>query len=377
MAVIHISFDFPDKVDRKKTVAIQNLVNSYAFNNIVFSLNRTASSFTKLKIYKEDHGYTLQVTGFPFGILLKFWMFIAYRRILRIIKHEGIKPEMIHAHKLTFEGIIAFYLSKKLKVPFITSIRGADVYVLKNKPLSRSFYQKIVNSASRVIFIAPWAMKPMKILLGSQIFEGKTELLPNIVNLSKRNNALFEKGQKFVTVFRFKKNIYKVKNINRMIKAFDLVFRKYPDYSLDIIGDGPLKSKIIEDINLTSHPQNYFLKGEIENEMLGKVLSGYLGFVLPSFPETFGLVFVEALSSGIPVIYSRNAGIDGYFDDYQVGLAVNHRSVEEIAAAIEDIIENNRRYTQNIENMIKSGFLHQFSRDSVGERYSEILKKVS
>ena len=378
MTVIHISFDFPDKIDKRKTVAVRNLVNSYSENrNIVFSLNRTATRIINAKVYKEEHGFTLQVTGFPFGVLLIFWMFVAYRRILKIIEKEVIKPDMIHAHKLTFEGVIAYFLARKLKVPFITSVRGADVYVLTHKRLSRSFYGKIIRKASRVIFIAPWAIKPMQKFLGERIFEGKTELLPNIENFSLRNGHRALEHKRFVTVFRFKSSVYNVKNIDRMIRAFDSVFSRYPQYGLDIIGDGPLKEKIISDINQTRHPQNFFLKGEIENSALGAIYPGYLGFVLPSFPETFGLVFVEALSAGIPVVYSRNAGIDGYFDDYNVGVAVDHRSIDEIAAAIENIIQNNEKYKQNVESMIESGYLQRFSRNSVGENYSKILENAS
>lgn len=375
MTVIHISFDFPDKIDKRKTVAVKNLVNSYSQNNnIVFSLNRTAKRIINPKVYKEEHGYTLQVTGFPFGVFLIFWMFVAYRRILKIIETEGIKPEMIHAHKLTFEGVIAYFLAKKLNVPFITSIRGADVYVLTHKRLSRSFYRKIIINASRVIFIAPWAVKPMHTFLGEDNFKGKTEILPNIVNFSHQNGAHISEYKRFITVFRFKASTYKLKNIGRIIKAFDIVFRKYPEYGLDIVGDGPLKSRIIADINRTSYPQNFTLKGEIENSAMAKIYPGYLGFVLPSFPETFGLVFIEALSAGIPVIYARNAGIDGYFDDYHVGVAVYHRSVEEIAGAIEEIIKNKENYKHNVENMIKAGYLNRFTKASVGERYSEILQ---
>lgn len=377
MTVIHISFDFPDKIDSRKTVAVRNLVSSFSNNrNIVFSLNRIATRFANTKVYKEEHGYTLQVTGFPFGVLLIFWMFVAYRRILKIIEKENIKPDMIHAHKLTFEGVIAYFLARKLKVPFITSVRGADVYVLTHKRLSRNFYRKIVKSASRVIFIAPWAMKPMRNFLGADIFEGKTELLPNIVNFSQRNGSHATVNKRFVSVFRFKASIYKVKNVARIIKAFDLVFSKFPDYGLDIIGDGPLKDRIIAEINQTRHPKNFLLKGEIENSALGKMYPGYMGFVLPSFPETFGLVFVEALSAGIPVIYSRNAGIDGYFDDYNVGIAVNHRSVDEIADAIENIIQNHERFKQNVGDMIKTGYLDRFSKASVGECYSKILQNA-
>ena len=46
-------------------------------------------------------------------------------------------------------------------------------------------------------------------------------------------------------------------------------------------------------------------------------------FVMPSLTETFGIVFIEALSQGLPLIYTKGQGIDGYFPQGFVGYAYN------------------------------------------------------
>lgn len=377
MTIIHLSFDHPDRIVSRKTKAVRNLISSQnVSDNIVFSLNRTAFRINKLRIQKEAHGYTMYVFGFPFGILLFQWMFIAYKRIARIIIEEDIKPTLIHAHKLTFEGIIAYFLSKKLNVPYILTIRGnADVKLLFYKRLYRKLYSRIVRNAQKVIFLAPWAVNRVESFLGKEVLSNKYSVIPNVVNIDSQ--ILTEKItlKKFITVFYFH-NI-QGKNIYRIIKAFDEIFLKYPEYSLDIVGGGPQKGKVLSLIKKSKFPDHFNLPGEIEHDTLLKMYSSYQGFILPSFPETFGLVFLEALASGIPVLYSKNSGIDGYFNGLQIGVAVNHQSVDEIIAAIEELIQKKASYKKNIINLISRGFLEQFSKSSVGERYSEIISQYS
>lgn len=59
--------------------------------------------------------------------------------------------------------------------------------------------------------------------------------------------------------------------------------------------------------------------------------------VLPSLNETFGLVYAEAMSQGLPVIFTRGQGFDGQFPDGQIGYSVPPKSPSAIADAVEKI----------------------------------------
>ena len=63
-------------------------------------------------------------------------------------------------------------------------------------------------------------------------------------------------------------------------------------------------------------------------------------FVMPSITETFGLTYAEALSQSTPIIYSKNQGFDGYYEDGIIGYSVNSKNVKEIAEAIIKIVNN-------------------------------------
>jgi glycosyltransferase involved in cell wall biosynthesis len=56
-----------------------------------------------------------------------------------------------------------------------------------------------------------------------------------------------------------------------------------------------------------------------------KLLNNYRNsdiFIMPSYNETFGLVYIEAMSQGLPIIYTQNEGVDGYFKEGSVGYSV-------------------------------------------------------
>jgi glycosyltransferase involved in cell wall biosynthesis len=69
-------------------------------------------------------------------------------------------------------------------------------------------------------------------------------------------------------------------------------------------------------------------------------------FLLPSGRETFGLVYAEAISQGLPVLYTRGQGFDGQFPDGTVGFAIDPNDPEGIADKIEAILRDYARFSQ-------------------------------
>ena len=61
---------------------------------------------------------------------------------------------------------------------------------------------------------------------------------------------------------------------------------------------------------------------------------------MPSLTETFGRVYAEAMSQGVPIIYTRGQGFDGFFPEGEVGFSVDPHDPEEIADRVEDIVND-------------------------------------
>ena len=92
---------------------------------------------------------------------------------------------------------------------------------------------------------------------------------------------------------------------------------------------------------------------------------------MPSFKESFGLVYAEALSQGLPVIYTKNEGFDGNFDDAYVGCSVNPHSIEDIMKKCETVILN---YNEIRKNCITAS--KKFKWADISNRYFNIYKGI-
>ena len=94
-------------------------------------------------------------------------------------------------------------------------------------------------------------------------------------------------------------------------------------------------------------------------------------FVMPSITETFGLVYPEAMSQGLPVIYSRGQGFDGQFEDGEIGYSVDCFDANEIADKITKVYEN---YSEISSNCTK--LLNKFNWVNISKQY-EILYSLT
>ena len=92
-------------------------------------------------------------------------------------------------------------------------------------------------------------------------------------------------------------------------------------------------------------------------------------FVMPSITETFGLVYPEAMSQGLPLIYTRGQGFDGQLEDGKVGYSVDCDNPKEIAERIVDIT---KEYNQLSSNSIAN--CNRFSWNNIIDSYEKIYK---
>ena len=91
---------------------------------------------------------------------------------------------------------------------------------------------------------------------------------------------------------------------------------------------------------------------------------------MPSKHETFGLVYAEAMSQGLPVIYTKGQGFDGQFPEGEVGFSVAYDDPEEIAMRVKEIIADygsiSKRAVANV---------HRYDWKGIAQDYSELYSR--
>lgn len=380
--ILHIAFDYPDCIDQNRTLAVKNLISSSkCFNHIVFSLNRHTKTLQYNLFKSQDNIYVISFFMLPYGIFLRTFLKRASDYMVKIIKSEGLRIDVIHAHKMTIEGIIAYYLSKELKLPYVLTIRGkTDTQVIKFKWRYRSLYKSLLHCSRCNFVLAPWAIGVIKRLMyrDNSVEEGfDWVVLPNFLKVMQFS---IKQGSshlnKFVMVFNFKD--YKNKNILGVLRAIHYLKKYGTIVYLDVIGGGDVKDnnwieKQIKKLNISS---NVNLLGHVNNDDLFEILPTYCGLVNPSFRETFGYIYLEALSCRLPIIFSKETGIDGYFEDFNIAIKVNPKNYKSIANGMNRLLNNTSFYRNEISRMFKEKYLLQFTKNIVSSKYEYYLERT-
>lgn len=329
----------------------------------------------------------IQVKDFDFGEYTKLSKNHAkYDRLLFHLKHSKIYNDIqkkykiedysiTHAHSLFSNGYIAMKLKKKYGIPYVVAVRNTDVNIFFNKMIHlRKLGVNILKEASHIIFLSKTYEKQVienyvPINLQKELSQ-KISIIPNGIdsfwldNIGKPKMKL--KDDFSLSVVQVG-DINKNKNILATVKAMQLLTQLGYTIKLDIVGK-------IKDQNLFKKIINYnfvnYLGYKSKEELINIYRENDI-FVLPSINETFGLVYAEAMSQGLPVIYTKGQGFDTQFKDGNVGYSVDCFSEIEIAKKIISIKEN----YENISNYcIKS--IDTFKWEKINDKYLELYKSL-
>ncbi len=282
--------------------------------------------------------------------------------------------DVIHAYTLFTDGNCARMLSQKYGIPYVVAVRNTDVNdFFRLMPHLRRRGVQIMRDARAVFFLSEAYRK--------QVFEKyipkeywveieeKTHIIPNgidkfwLKNVSAEQHILSEKVVKLVYAGRIDKN----KNIPSIQKAMDILRKKGYDITLTVVG------KIQDEGVFRTIKQNQYTTylQAVPKEKLIDVYRVSDIFVMPSFTESFGLVYAEAMSQGLPVIYSKGQGFDNQFSEGVVGYHVNPYDAEDVAEGILKIINNYDNIQKNVVDCAKT-----FDWNEIVRKYDMIYKNI-
>ena len=274
------------------------------------------------------------------------------------------KVDCILAGTVYSDGIVAYLLHRKHRIPFSFAVRQTDVtYQMKWRPYLNGFIRKMVNDATYIIFLSHAYKR--------YIDQNKYVVIPNAVNdywfKNARHNRSIHDPVSLIYVGEIDKN----KNVNTTIEAVALLYKEGVSAEFHIIGSGP------EEKNCKSLAKKLGIDNRVifhgwqrEKEAIKDYYDQSDIFVMLSHKETFGTVYIEALSQGLPIIYTENQGIDGYFKEGSVGYACNPTEVQEIAQKIKKTIDN---YTSMSNECLNES--NRFTWEMVAKEYNEVLQK--
>lgn len=287
--------------------------------------------------------------------------------------------DLIHAYTLFTDGNCARKLSQKYRIPYVVAVRNTDVNdFFRRLPFLRSRGIAIMRGASKVFFLSTAYRNQVFDLYVPEKFKKelweKTEIIPNGIDdfwlANPKPEAAPEQAERIrnhklnlIYAGRIDRN----KNIPTTVAAARMLREEGWEVQLTVVGkveDAEAYRSFADLPFVTYHPA-------VPKEELIHFYRGSDIFVMPSFTESFGLVYVEAMTQGLPVIYSKGQGFDGQFPDGTVGFAVDSGSAASVAEAIRKVAD---QYDSIAENCLS--LAGKFRWEDICTMYAAIYREL-
>ncbi|HHV99394.1 MAG TPA: glycosyltransferase family 4 protein [Clostridiaceae bacterium] len=288
------------------------------------------------------------------------------------------KIDVIHAHSLFSDGGVAYYANKKYNIPFIVAVRTTDTdYYLKYMFFLKPFMKKIFEKASKIVFISPNLQKKVLNIITDaklkEVIKEKSIIIPNGIDKFWIENNYVKTSNSFPQIKLIQVGrLTKRKNQKLTLLSVSNLLSKNYNVSVDFVGDGEDYKKLKALSRKLKIEDKVKFYGYIEDKnVLLELYRKSDIFVLPSHTETFGISYIEAMSQGLPVIYTKNQGIDEYYKEFEVGCHVNSYSVSELCDGILKIVE---KYNEISKTCSRESLKYDW--DNIANQYLFIYNEI-
>lgn len=292
-----------------------------------------------LRSYERD-GVRVEEINIPVGAVPKPLMIrigtSALRKLLKRAISKFGEPDIVHSHFYDISYMTSSALDGKYKHVITEHSSYINSY-LSDKEIYK--YGEMYRKADLVIAVSRSLCKRM-----DEIFGISPLCINNIVDTDvfKVKASSVNESQKpfrFVSV----SNLVPQKRIDLVVSALSELVKAGKPANLIIVGDGQMRASIeaqIEELGLGKHVR---MIGKVDREEICKQLSDSDCFVLASQSETFGVSYIEAIASGLPVIASKCGGPEDFVNE-ENGILIEKDNLEELVKAMLFMYENARYY---------------------------------
>lgn len=289
---------------------------------------------------------------------------LAVKLIKDYISEFG-KPDIIHVHGYQ-AGLQAMDAKEKFGIPYVVTEHSSqfidDIVPAGLEP----FAETVFKQADAAIAVSEPFAKMMSTRYGRLFI-----YIPNVVDTAVFHRDPWSRKRKEFTFFCGASFVGE-KNHPLLIEAFSQVLLTYPQCRLRLAGGGSGMDDIKELVATLKIDQQVDFLGMLPRNEIVKEMQQMDAFVLSSKVETFGVVLIEALSCGKPVISTRCFGPESIITKPEVGVLCDPVS-EALSTAMIQVITNYASYDPEV---IRKYAIDRFSKDVVMNQLMECYQQV-
>ena len=324
--------------------------------------------------YNGNKIYKISVNGITrFSRFYQTYFRLASEKIFAKYLSENPKPDIIHAHSAYLGGIFSFFIKMKYKIPYVITEHithfGENKVPLKLIPLLR----KVFNRADTRIMVSPQLGKTLEAIFGKNV---KPWIwIPNMIPDKYFKTHEDKTGKVMHSKFRFL-NIGMMEEDDRkghkiLLKALAEKFSNDKNVELVIIGDGPNRKFLMNMASELKISEQVIFRGSISNDNIASEINKSDVCVISSHIETFGVVALEALAYGRPVVATESGGPECIITKDN-GILVPKANPKLLGEAMLNIKNNIKDFNPEI---IKDDCYNRFSSSVVAEKLIELYNK--
>jgi len=278
------------------------------------------------------------------------------------------RAELVHAHWWIPGGISAWLACLAAHRPFVVTLHGTDVAILKRSKPARRLARLVLQSASVVTAVSSYLAK--QAAGAAEIDLGSVVVQPMPLDVDRYTRQSTGRGG-VVTVGR----LVQQKNIAVLLEAIAVLASRGKKVSLKVVGDGPERRSLEYRADQLGIDQLVTFVGTIPPEAIPQALGDAAAFVFPAVNEGLGLAAVEAFMLGIPVVAARQGGgVSDIVPPNGAGRLVDATDARQIANAIEDVLSDpdSRRLASERGKALKQ----QLKPSAVAAVFEDVYKRA-
>ena len=359
--VVVITTKGPTKRVQNKIRSNPNVIEMRIRN--VCSLYEYISKISSIGIFKKSLYHILDI-----------WNYSSYRQIKKIMYIE--KPNLVHSHVMTGLSSSLFSAIKDSQIPHVYTTHGFELIsrwpslFRKGKPVSNFniFDRAYISYMRRMSSSLDAVISPSKFLMDFHIKLGyfkksKSYVVPNGIAIPIDVSPKEDTGNEFLFIGQITEH----KGPQVAIKAFKKLKESEP--RLHIVGDGPYMDTIKR---IANGDKRIFIHGFVKNKTdLNQIFNRCSYVIVPSlWQEIFGLVVIECMSKGLPVLASNTGALPELIKDGYNGFLFGPGDVDSLYLIVKDLINDKRTLSELSKNAIESS-----KRFSI-ENHLETIKNI-
>jgi phosphatidyl-myo-inositol dimannoside synthase len=291
------------------------------------------------------------------------------------------RPRIINVHWLIPQGLVAVLAKRLTGARVVITVHGGDVLSLNGR-LLRRIKRFILRRADVVVANSAFTAAACE-----SLYDGRSyEVIPMGVDLGRfrAGPASAELTSRYglgdFTIL-FVGRLTEDKGLADLVEALHLLDRSGAAFTALLVGSGDQEADLRRRVQELGLDERVVFVGWVAHDDLADYYNTADVFVGPSivgskgWQEAVGLVFVEALATGLPVISTRTGGIPDVVDDGITGFLVDPESPEQICERLRGLIDD-RSLLRAMGTRGRAAVEQRFSWESVTQRYSAIFDRL-